>query len=79
MQSPCYKCVHKIEIAGDCHTGCNNAADAKPERKTWRGCGIWPLKFDPNTVFSCNGFSADPTQRKPQNDDPLLAIARLLA
>lgn len=75
--SPCYECVHKVNIPGDCHIGCNNP-DAAPERKVWPGCGMFPINFDANTVFGCEKASKDPKDKLPEQDDPWIKLARLL-
>lgn len=73
----CKECVHKIEIGGSCHIGCNNP-EAKPDRKIWSGCGVHPLNFDPFTVKSCNGFSDDPKDSLPREKNPWLDLIRIL-
>ena len=76
--SPCYACVHKIEIPGNCHIGCGNP-DAKPKRQRWPGSGWYPMKYDPNTVMDCGGFSDKPEDRKEQAKNPMLDLLRLLS
>ena len=61
--SPCYSCAHAKEIPGDCHIRCTNPT-AKPLRKIWPGCGVFPIMFDPNTVFECGGFAERVTSIK---------------
>lgn len=70
--SDCLKCVHRVDIPGNCHVGCVNIA-AKPKRKTWPGCGMWPINFDSNTIVECGGFSTNPAD-KP---DPILDFLRI--
>lgn len=74
----CANCVHRIRIPGNRHIGCNNDA-AVAVRKVWPGCGIFPLKFDPNTVVDCNGFSDKEEDRLPADTNPLIELARLLS
>jgi hypothetical protein len=74
----CYDCVHKINIPGNCHIGCNNL-NARPKVRTWPECGLWPLNYDPATVVSCEGYSNNPQDKKPVNDDPLIEFLRILA
>jgi len=74
----CGKCVHIVPIPGDCHIGCANP-NAKPESRTWRGCGVWPLNFDSNTVQSCDGYSEKPEDRIEQKPNPMRDLLRLLA
>jgi len=74
----CGKCVHVIPIPGNCHIGCGNPT-AKPTRKSWAGCGLWPLSFDPVTVQSCDGYSENPKDKIVLKKDPLLEFVRLLA
>lgn len=73
----CHDCVHRITIPGNCHIGCNNPA-AKSVRKKWPGCGVWPLSFDPNIVVECQGYSNNPQDKKPVNEDPLIGFLRIL-
>jgi hypothetical protein len=74
----CNGCVHAVEIPGNCHIGCNNPK-AQPERRTWPGCGMWPLNYDPSTVESCDGYSRDKADRIERKEDPLVELARILA
>lgn len=73
----CGNCVHVINIPGNCHIGCANT-NAKPTRRTWTGCGMWPLNFDAVTVQSCEGYSEDPKDKIVRKEDPLIELARLL-
>lgn len=72
------KCVHVVGIPGNCHIGCGNPA-AVPARKTWPGCGIFPLNFDANTVTECAGYSENPADKRATGDSPALAMLRILA
>lgn len=74
---PCWKCVHQIEISGNCHIGCNNSSP-KVELKTWPRCGVFPFNFDANIVRHCPNESNDPKNKKPLDDDPLMQLCRLL-
>jgi len=74
----CGKCVHIINIPGNCHIGCANL-NAKPTRKMWKGCGIWPLNFDTATVESCDGYSENQNDEIDRKETPLLELMRLLA
>lgn len=77
----CYKCVHRGELPGSCHSRCNNieakvTADAHGVRSGWF---MWPLNFDPVWLESCDGFSDDPADKKPPvKHDPLLEIMSIL-
>ena len=74
----CYKCVHRIVIPGNYHIGCNKPT-SKPERRTWKGCGYYPINFDPNTIVSCvQGYSEDVNDRIPIPEDPLRDLFRML-
>jgi len=76
----CQKCVHKIEIPGNYHVGCNNPpSSANIKLKQWQGCGTWPIAFDPAIVENCNNFSSNPENRRPVKKDPFLDAIRLLA
>lgn len=74
----CGKCVHIVPIPGNCHIGCANPK-AQPVRRTWPGCGVWPLNFDQVTVQSCTGYSENPADKIDRPSNPLLELARLLA
>ena len=73
----CEKCVHRINIPGNCHIGCNNKK-ATPAQRFWRGCGSWPLCFDEDTISECSGFSDKQEDKLSENKDPLLEIFRIL-
>jgi len=72
----CTKCVHRIDVPGDCHIGCNNPSTVT--LRQWRSCGRWPLLFDEGIVVECAGQSSNPKDRKAGADDPFMTIARLL-
>jgi hypothetical protein len=77
----CYKCVHRLNLPGDCHSRCNNfesnvTAKAHGVRMGWFN---WPLNFDPVWLESCDGFSDKPEDRKErQKADPLLEVLAML-
>lgn len=73
--SPCYKCKYRVPIPGNYHIGCSNK-QAQPVRKLWPGCGLFPVAFDPNTVFDCSVSEEGAPQ--PPDQDPL-SLLRLLA
>jgi hypothetical protein len=50
----CNGCQYAEDIPGDCHIRCRRPQDTPtPERKTWQGCGCYPLCFDACTVQKC--------------------------
>lgn len=74
----CQTCVHRINIPGNCHIGCNNS-EANPARKVWRGCGLYPLCFDEGTIVNCAGFSDKQEDKLPENKDPFIELLRLFS
>ncbi len=81
MEKPnCYKCIHHRSIPGDAHSRCNNLGakaigNAHGIRNGWF---MWPINFDPNWLVSCDGFSDDPANQRPEaKTDPLLKILSL--
>lgn len=77
----CYQCVHRLPIAGNCHSRCNNfKADNKLSlHGVKNGWCNWPLNFDPIWVTDCNGYSENEKDKLPlQKLDPILEIMALL-
>lgn len=77
----CYKCVHRGEVPGSCHSRCNNiGANVKGhETGISRGWFMWPLNYDPTWLVSCDGFSDNPEDKKPKAKvDPFLELLSLL-
>ncbi len=77
----CYKCIHREEFPGSCHSRCNNveAKVSGHERGIKRGWFMWPLNYDPVWLQSCDGFSDNPEDKKPKAQiDPLLELLSLL-
>ena len=77
----CYKCVHRGEIPGNCHSRCNNieAKVSGHETGIKSGWFMWPLNYDPVWLQSCDGFSDNPEDKKPKAKfDPLLELLSLL-
>ena len=64
----CYKCVHRRDVPGDCHSRCNKMrAQVKGNEHGIRnGWFIWPLNFDPVWLVSCDGFSDDTADNLPE-------------
>ena len=59
MEKPdCYKCKHRRNIPGDCHSKCANTDADVVGDKYGRQSGwfMWPINFDPVWLISCNGF-----------------------
>lgn len=77
----CYKCVHRLEVAGSAHSRCNNfkakvSANAHGIRSGWFR---WPLNFDPVWLESCTGFSTNPKDKKPRREaDPMIEMLSML-
>lgn len=71
MMSECYNCVHKINIPGDCHIGCNNpdinmTGDIHGIKKGWF---CYPLNFDPVWKTKlCNNYTKETTERTYGHD-----------
>lgn len=62
MSKPdCYKCSHRREIIGDCHSQCSNtSAHVRGDPRGIRGGWFaWPWNFDPVWLEECDGFKAD--------------------
>jgi hypothetical protein len=76
MKPDCYKCQHRRNLPGDCHSSCVNRA-AKVEAYSHgirMGWFVWPFNFDPVWLVSCDGFAekaetltpkVNETERKP--------------
>lgn len=77
----CYGCVHRRDIPGDCHSRCNNheakvVGDAHGIKSGWF---MWPVNFDPTWLRSCDGFSDDPKDKKPEGKlDSLTELGMML-
>jgi len=73
----CYMCVHRRNIPGDCHSACNNVqanveGDSHAIRSGWF---FWPVNYDTIWLKSCDGFSDNPKDNKPeQKDDPVFKL-----
>jgi len=77
----CYKCVHRIQIPGNAHSKCNNieAKVVGHHHGINKGWFIWPVNFDPTWLISCDGFSDNPDDKKPEaKHDPLTELLALL-
>jgi len=74
----CYQCVHRLPVPGDAHSRCNNhgARVTANEHGVRMGWFMWHLNFDPTWLVSCDGFSADPSDRMPRRE--LSPMAELL-
>lgn len=80
-KSDCYKCVHRRNLPGDCHSRCNNlqASVTGNAHGIKRGWFRWPMNFDPIWLESCDGFSSDPKDNKPdQKLSPLMELLGML-
>ncbi len=81
MKPDCYKCIHRLDIIGDCHSQCNNLqanVEGNPHgiKNDWF---MWPLNFDPIWLTSCDGFSDNPKDKKPgQKLNPLAKLLSML-
>lgn len=77
----CYKCVHRLDVPGDCHSRCNNhAAKVRGnEHGIKHGWFRWPFNFDPVWLEACDGWSDKPEDRKPpQKLSPLAELLSML-
>jgi len=66
MSKPnCYECVHRKNLAGNCHIGCGNwkANVIGSDHAIQRGWFIWPFDFDPLWLISCTGFEKAPEKQ----------------
>ena len=77
----CYQCIHRLSIPGDCHSKCNN----KTAKVEGNPIGIrggwfhWPFNFDPIWLVSCDGFSDNPEDKKPEwKAAPLIKLFSML-
>ena len=82
MDKPnCYKCVHRRPVPGNHHSRCNNVK-ANVVGDEWgikNGWFIFPLNYDPTWLMSCDGFSDDPKDNKPDVEfDPLVELYAIL-
>jgi hypothetical protein len=77
----CYKCVHRLDVPGDCHSRCNNHA-AKVRGNAHgikRGWFRWPFNFDPVWLDACDGWSDKSEDRKPEQKlSPLVELLSIL-
>jgi hypothetical protein len=66
----CYQCVHRRNVPGDTHSSCNNpkARVVGNEHGIRSGWFLWPINFDPVWLVSCDGFSDNPNDNKPELD-----------
>lgn len=78
---PCYTCVHRLNIPGDCHSRCNNFGAKVTAHETGirRGWFNWPFNFDPAWLQSCDGFSDKGEDIKPRVEaDPITELLMML-
>ncbi len=77
----CYECVHRRAVPGDSHSRCNNhqANVTGNPHGIQSGWFMWPVNYDPTWLVSCDGFSRDATDNKPdQKLDPLVELLIML-
>ena len=77
----CHKCVHRLTIPGNAHTRCNNhtAKVEGNEHGIRSGWFKWPLNFDPTWLISCDGFSKNKKDKKPeQRLNPIVELLSIL-
>jgi hypothetical protein len=77
----CYKCVHRLDIPGDCHSRCNNhgAKVTGHKQGVRQGWFNWPFNFDPVWLTTCDGFSDKPEDRKDRKEfSPLAELMGML-
>ncbi len=80
-KADCYKCIHRRTLPGDSHSRCNNigAKVVGHAHGIRRGWFIWPLNYDPVWLVSCDGFSDNPNDNKPdERYAPLMEIISFL-
>jgi len=74
----CYKCAHRRELSGSCHSRCNNltAKIVGNPHGIKNGWFRWPVNFDPIWLVSCDGFSIDEKDKKAPTKmlDPLAEL-----
>jgi len=60
VKTDCYKCKHRRDILGDCHSSCLNvrARVVGNEHGIRHGWFFWPFNFDPVWLVSCDGFES---------------------
>ena len=79
---PCLGCAYRRDNGGSVHITCLADFDAigkgLPTRKTWPGCGAFPLQFDAMTVFECPARSEDQEHLRANGNDPLVRLAVIL-
>jgi hypothetical protein len=66
----CYKCEHRCNVPGDCHSACKNwkvnvRGAIHGVRNGWF---CWPFDFDPVWLESCDGFEAKVQQQEEIKD-----------
>ena len=78
----CYKCSHRRELPGSCHSRCNNHKAKVSGNITGIRCGwfMWPLNFDPTWLEICDGFTTDEEAKNAPiiRLDPLTEIFAIL-
>lgn len=54
----CYKCIHRRDVPGDCHSSCvNENCKVTCMRYGYnQGWFLFPYNFDPVWLTSCDGF-----------------------
>ena len=62
----CYKCEHRYNTPGDCHSACKNwkAKVRGAIHGVRNGWFMWPFNFDSVWLESCDGFKAKVQQEK---------------
>jgi hypothetical protein len=62
----CYKCKHRRDLPGDCHSSCANTAAnvAGNAHGIRRGWFMHPWNFDPVWLVRCDGFEALPALKE---------------
>ena len=82
MNKPdCYKCVHRRSIPGNAHSRCNNiiAKTKWNEHGVKMGWAFHPINFDPVWLETCDGFSDNQKDNKPEAEvNPLLELIAML-
>lgn len=57
----CYKCIHRRDLIGDCHSSCvSKTAHVKGNPVGLRGGWFsWPYNFDPVWLLECDSYESN--------------------
>ena len=80
--SECLGCAYRKEIHWDCHVRCIadfSKAGGEPKRRSWNGCGVFPIYFDEAIVEECPSRSDTMDHPRENHDSPMWDIIELIA